>query len=249
MKKHFNIATRYDLLEHCYSKFDKAFFASLCEKLSHLATNGDELCLHLFEEAGRYLARAKMALLPNVCDKLLINGNLNVVCVGSVWKSWNLLKDGFSKELAKSTNKFGVNLITLTQATAIGAAYLAADSIEYDLPRDYNNNYDIFHHFEANNPITTNATYTNGIGPKKIQTNGNMSNGSKYTNGITTNGIKTNGTTNGTTNGKTNGKTNGTQNGTSNGTTNGKHTNGTQTKKGLKAKANASPSEIMVQDG
>lgn len=97
-----------------------------------------------------------MALLPNVCDKLLINGNLNVGCVGLVW---HLLKDGYSKELAKSTNKFGVNLITLTQATAIGAAYLAADSIEYDLPRDYNNNYDIFHHFEAKNTIKTNGTY------------------------------------------------------------------------------------------
>lgn len=235
MKKHFQIETRYDLLEHCYSKFDKAFFASLCEKLSHLASSGDELCLHLFEDAGRYLAKATAALLPNVSDKLLINGNLNIVCVGSVWKSWNLLKNGYSNEIAKSTTKFGLNLIMLTQAMAIGAAYLAADSVNYDLPRDYSHNYDIFQHFEANDGVKTNGTYTNGTytnGTAKKITNGSLSNGNKYTNGMS------NGLSNGT-------KTNGTSNGV---TMNGKYTNGVQ-KKGLKAQANSSPSTILVQDG
>lgn len=236
VKKHFQVETRYDLLEHCYSKFDKAFFASLCEKLSHLAVDGDELCKHLFEDAGRYLAKATLALLPNVSDKLLNKGNLNIVCVGSVWKSWPLLKLGFSTEMMKGTQKFGINLITLTQAMAIGAAYLAADSINYDLPRDYSHNYDIFHHFSPNdvaktNGVHTNATngtYTNGVAAKKIQTNGSLTNGTNYTNG-TTNGNKTNST--------------------SNGSTNGKYTNGVQAKKGLKAQSNSSPNTILVQDG
>lgn len=186
MKKHFNIETRYDLLDHCYAKFDKAFFASLCEKLSHLATKGDALCLHLFEDAGRYLAKATAALTPNVSEKLLVNGDLNIVCVGSVWKSWDLLKDGFIKEIAKSSNKFGLNLITLTQAMAIGAVYLGADSIKFDLPRDYSHNYDIFQHF-APNDAKINGTHTNGVG-------GKVQNGNRNTNG-TTNGKQTNGTT------------------------------------------------------
>lgn len=124
IKKHFNIETRCDLLDHCYAKFDKAYFASLCEKLSHLASAGDKLCLHIFKDAGIFLAKATMALLPNVSDKLLTKNNLNIVCVGSVWKSWSLLQDGFKTEISKATNKFGLNLITLTQAMAIGAAYL-----------------------------------------------------------------------------------------------------------------------------
>lgn len=233
VKKHFKIETRYDLLDHCYAKFDKAFFASLCVSLSETAQKGDALSLHLFEEAGRYLAKATAALLPHVSDKLLTKGNLNVVCVGSVWKSWKLLQDGFTNEIAKSTNhKFGLNLITLTQATAIGAAYLGVDSINYKLPRDYSHNYDIFHHFPSTVFAKTNGT-TNGVGTK--QTNGNVSNGS------------TNGKLNGTSNRLTNGNKNGT-NIPSNGV-NGKHTNGTKAKKGMKSCDNNSPNAIIVQDG
>lgn len=251
IKKHFNIETRYDLLDHCYAKFDKAYFASLCEKLSHLASDGDELCLHLFEDAGIFLAKATAALLPNVSDKLLTKNNLNIVCVGSVWKSWPLLQNGFNTEIAKSTYKFGLNLITLTQAMAIGAAYLAADSINYDLPRDYSHNYDIFQHIPPNDTVKTNGTHTNGtytngnsVAAKKIQTNGSLTNG-KYTNGTT------NGKSNGVSNGKSNGTTNGATNGSTNGaTTNGKYTNGIQAKKtGLKTSANGSPNTILVQDG
>lgn len=246
MKKHFNIETRYDLLDHCYAKFDKAHFASLCEKLSNLASAGDELCIHLFEDAGCYLAKATMSLLPNVSDKLLTNNNLNIVCVGSVWKSWNLLKAGFSKEIVKATNKFGLNLIILTQAMAIGAAYLAADSINFDLPRDYSHNYDIFQYFPPNNANKTNGVYTNGTnGTNGMYTNGNAKK-------IYTNGSLSNGTSNGTnhTNGKCNGTSNGTSNGKSNGTTNGKYTNGlNNNKKGLKTQTNASPNTILVQDG
>lgn len=221
VKKHFQIETRYDLLDHCYAKFDKAFFASLCEKLSHLASKGDQLSLHLFEDAGRYLAKATTALLPHVSDELLHNGNLNIVCVGSVWKSWNLLKDGYSKEVAKSTHKFGLNLITLTQAMAIGAAYLAADSIKFDLPRNYSHNYDTFQQFKPNNGTNkANGTHTNGIEAKKEQTNGKLTNGKNHTNEIK-----------------------------SNSTSNGKNTNGIQVKKGLKTKSNASPNTILVQDG
>lgn len=194
IKKHFNIETRYDLLDHCYAKFEKAFFANLCEKLSRIASNGDPLAMHLFDEAGRYLAKATAALLPHVSNELLIENNLNIVCVGSVFKSWDLLKDGYSKEIAKSTNNFGLNLISLTQAMAIGAVYLAADAIKFKLPRDYSHNYDIFQHFQPNTPAKTNGTHTNGDrlmngSNNKTTTNGNTTektNGQTLTNGTQT---------------------------------------------------------------
>lgn len=191
VKKHFNIETRHDLLDHCYAKFDKAFFASLCMKLSNIADKGDQLSLHLFDEAGRYLAKATRALLPNVSEKLLVENTLNIVCVGSVWKSWRLLKRGFTNEIANSKCAFGLNLITLTQAMAIGAAYLAADSIEYDLPRDYSHNYEIFQHY----PPHIGRTKTNGT-RAILYTNGKSCNGSieTRTRSSKTNGINNNGT-------------------------------------------------------
>lgn len=224
IQKHFNIENRYDLLNHCYANFDKAFFASLCEKLSYLAIKGDELCLYLFEDAGRFLAKATAALIPNVSDQLLVKGNLNIVCVGSVWKSWHLLKGGYTKEILKSSNRFGLNLITLTQAMAIGAVYLGSDAINFDLPRDYSHNYDIFQYFPPNNNKLNGVVHTNGVATK-------THNGLSYN----LNG-NTNDNTNGNANGNANGNTN--TNGTTNGTVKGKHTNGLK-----------SPSAILIQDG
>ena len=184
IKTHFNVETRFDLLDHCYANFDKAFYAGLCAKLAAAGRNGDALCRHLFEEAGRYLARATLALLPKVSPKLVYDGTFNIVCVGSVWKSWDLLKAGYLKEIVKGDFTFGLNLIQLTQAMALGAVYIAADSIKFNLPRNYSNNYEIFHYYHKTKAAyceTNSTTQTNGV----------------LTNGTHTNGTHTNGTTNG----------------------------------------------------
>lgn len=186
IKNHFKIESQHDLLDHCYAKFDKAFFASLCASLSESANAGDPLSVHLFTEAGRFLAKSAWALLPKVSDELLENDEFSVVCVGSVWKSWHLLEPGFSKEIDATERRFGLKLLRLTQSMAIGAAYIAADAIKFYLPRNYENNYEIFHR------------YGRWVKP---QTNG-TSNGT--TNGHS-NGTKTNGQTNGTEHTKANG--------------------------------------------
>jgi len=185
IKSYFNVQTRYDLLDHCYAKFEKAHFAGLCAHLAEAGRNGDPLCIHLFEEAGRYLAKATLALLPKVSDKLVFNGDFSIVCVGSVWKSWDLLKSGYSKEIVKGEYPFGLNLLQLTQAMAIGAAYIAADSIKYNLPRNYSNNYEIFHYYPRTKKV-------DGLTAQCKATNG-ASNG-VYQNGKS-NGVHTNGTT------------------------------------------------------
>lgn len=147
IKLHFNVETRLDLLDHCYARFDKPFFAGLCKKLAMAAEEGDPLCIMLFTEAGRLLARSIMALLPKVDEDLVCDGDLGVVCVGSVWLSWDLLKIGFLKELNATNVSFGIKLLTLTKTMAWGAVYLAADSVNFDLPREYANNYEVFHNF------------------------------------------------------------------------------------------------------
>ena len=60
------------------------------------AVAGDGLCAWLFEEAGRMLGRHIRALAPAISPELTTApGGLSIVCVGSVWKSWELLKRGF----------------------------------------------------------------------------------------------------------------------------------------------------------
>lgn len=161
IQEHFNVETRHDILSHCYAKFDKPFYASLCKKLSHAAEEGDELSKSLFHEAGIHIASLIRSLAPNVHEDLVIGGNINIVCVGSVWLSWPLLKEGFITELNKSSIPFGLNLIRITKCIAYGACYLGADNINYPLARNYLNNFQLMYHYEQchkNGSITSNGT-------------------------------------------------------------------------------------------
>lgn len=67
---------------------------------------------------------------------------------------------------------------------AIGAVYVAADFIKYDLPRDYSHNYEIFHHIPAHVEGKNKLNGTNGV-------HLNVSNG--LANGKKCNGTKING--------------------------------------------------------
>jgi N-acetylglucosamine kinase len=72
-------------------------------------------------------------------------GGLPVVCVGSVWLSWEYLKQGFVKQLKEHAAKLQrLSLLRLTTSTATGSVYLAAKEINFDLPRNYTNNHNIF---------------------------------------------------------------------------------------------------------
>lgn len=53
------------------------------------------LCFHLFREAGRILGRHVLAV-AKYADKQILHqeGGLPIVTVGSVWKSFELLKEG-----------------------------------------------------------------------------------------------------------------------------------------------------------
>lgn len=66
----------------------------MTSKLSSLAYKGDELSRHIFFQAGAALASHAAALAVR-CDA----PRLRVVCVGSVWKSWDILKPGVLKQL------------------------------------------------------------------------------------------------------------------------------------------------------
>nr|XP_022917772.1 N-acetyl-D-glucosamine kinase isoform X1 [Onthophagus taurus] len=145
IKDHFQIKVKEDLLEHYYTKFDKAFIASLCKKLSTLASEGDDaMAKYLFENAGRQIAQSLGAVIPKAAAELIDKpGGLHVLCVGSVWLSWPLLKPGFDKYMVEHTEISTITLTRLTTTLAVGAAYMAADKLNINIPRFYDENFRI----------------------------------------------------------------------------------------------------------
>jgi N-acetylglucosamine kinase len=119
--------------------------------MSVAASNGDELCQSIFTEAGFMLAKMVSALMPKVDKALVEMGHLSIICVGSVWLSWELLKTGFIKELNQSKIPFELRLLQLKPnvSMAIGAYYMAADSVDFPMPRDYSKNYEVFFNYDG----------------------------------------------------------------------------------------------------
>jgi len=150
---HFDIKDRFGLLTHCYDSFSKAHFAALTRGIAEKAAAGDALCVWLFSEAGRQLGRHIRALAPAISPALTsAPGGLNVVCVGSVWKSWSLLKQGFLQGIKDDAGKPAVpelTMVKLSVSMATGATYLGARAAKKTIPKTFNRNVEQFFHFQS----------------------------------------------------------------------------------------------------
>ncbi|XP_052773863.1 N-acetyl-D-glucosamine kinase-like [Mya arenaria] len=150
MKDYFKISDKVGMLDHMYSKFDKSNVAGMCKHLAKGAEDGDQLCQHVFKEAGKVLARHIVAVEPAIAQSLLEGeGGLHVVTVGSVWKSWQFLKPGFLEVLTAERPGRRIREVTLQrlkQAASVGAASLGARAVGFKLPLDYSANAEIFFH-------------------------------------------------------------------------------------------------------
>uniref|UniRef100_UPI0037E8B586 N-acetyl-D-glucosamine kinase isoform X3 n=1 Tax=Semicossyphus pulcher TaxID=241346 RepID=UPI0037E8B586 len=102
MEEYFKVSGLMGMLPHLYRNFQKSYFAGFCKKLAEGAEAGDALCQYVFTQAGRVLAKHVEAVLP-VAQEPLLNSDIGlpILCVGSVWKSWELLKPGF-KDLCQA---------------------------------------------------------------------------------------------------------------------------------------------------
>ncbi|XP_069139948.1 N-acetyl-D-glucosamine kinase-like isoform X1 [Argopecten irradians] len=146
MLKYFKIEERNGLLHYLYTNFEKSFIAGFCKELAAGAIDkNDKLCQQVFHDAGEILARHVIALEPKI-DQTLLEQGLSVVCVGSVWKSWELMKSGFMEVMKKSTSHriHQFSLCALQQTAAFGAASIGATSIGKILPMDYSKNASVF---------------------------------------------------------------------------------------------------------
>jgi N-acetylglucosamine kinase len=141
--------------------FKKDFIAGFARVLAGVARDtGDAFCCEVFRQAGAHLGSFARTLAPHLRAAGAgadpdVHG-FTVVCVGSVWKSWDLLRAGF---VAAATAPFhhlpGVpraalaamsaaqrgriasfRLVRLTRSSAVGAAWMAARRAGIDMPLD-----------------------------------------------------------------------------------------------------------------
>lgn len=82
-------------------------------------------------------------------DIKLALGGLKIICVGSVWKSWKFMKDGFTNEIEKSKLIDELVLLRLKTSSAIGACYIAANKIKcHTLVKTHDKNSEEFFHYK-----------------------------------------------------------------------------------------------------
>lgn len=82
-------------------------------------------------------------------------GGLKVVCVGSVWHSWEYMKKGFGDQIHGNTGVDELTLLRLKTSAAVGACYLAADSLQCGtVKKTYADNIDVFYHYKRSNVPT-----------------------------------------------------------------------------------------------
>lgn len=148
--EHFGVVNRFEILDFFYGSpgFDKSFVAKFCITLSLLARNeNDKLSRHIFTEAGKSIAMHITALLAqnNILSNISHNC-IKVVCVGSVFKSWDLMKDGFENYLTHCMIKgIEIKLVKLTKSIALGAAILGASYVNGCKDINYDDNYEVFY--------------------------------------------------------------------------------------------------------
>lgn len=133
--KHFGLSDE-NQVGRFYSDIDKRKFASLSRELYESTKSIQDKAIDIiFKEAGHLLAKKVIALLAKA-DEETLEAGLNVICVGSVFQSWDLLESGFVETLATRLQNF--RLLKLKCSSAIGAAKLAARQTNVNLKLDGN---------------------------------------------------------------------------------------------------------------
>ncbi|KAK6102755.1 BadF/BadG/BcrA/BcrD ATPase family protein [Brugia pahangi] len=123
----FDLSDKAGILDILYTNFDKSRIASFAAHVAKEA-NDDPLVRLVFRDAGEQLGLHVRAISRNFDEEMLHNAPL--LLIGSVWRSWELLKDGFVHGLKSNGSRIGkVTLYTLLETPALGAALLAARKI------------------------------------------------------------------------------------------------------------------------
>uniref|UniRef100_A0A915NRJ0 N-acetyl-D-glucosamine kinase n=1 Tax=Meloidogyne floridensis TaxID=298350 RepID=A0A915NRJ0_9BILA len=133
--KHFKIKTKEELMNILYGpNFQKSYIASFTKLLAELGLNNNKLATKIFFDAGYSLA-AHICAIRKHFDEEFYTNKVPILLIGSVFKSWQLLRKGFERCLATNvSNCLKKNQRTFrkvafyrpTSSPAIGAAILGA---------------------------------------------------------------------------------------------------------------------------
>ncbi|EFO24625.2 hypothetical protein LOAG_03863 [Loa loa] len=123
----FGLCNKAGILEVLYTNFDKSRIASFAAHVAKEASD-DPLIRQVFRDAGEQLGLHVRAISRNFDEEMFDDAPL--LLIGSVWQSWELLKDGFIHGLKSNGSQIGrVTLYNLLETPALGAALLAAKKL------------------------------------------------------------------------------------------------------------------------
>ena len=161
--EYFKMKDLFGILEYLYpasGKLDKAFIARFClTGIVKGCQEGDALSLHMMKSTGVVLGKHVKAMIPDMEEALLqecsVTG-LKIICVGSVWKSWEYLKEGFLEGVRpvtdeeKALKKICLVFLKEDAKPSLGAAAWASKKNESEnvVALDYSKTSDVFFHYE-----------------------------------------------------------------------------------------------------
>ncbi|CAD6192202.1 unnamed protein product [Caenorhabditis auriculariae] len=131
--EHFNIADKVGILDFLYKKFEKPVIAQFTRVLAEHAE--DPAIAQIFYESGNILGRHLRAVSRHLDED--DKKEVLVVLVGNLFKSWKLLRQGFSDALTDS----GIGKVSFflpSEEPGIGAAAIAAREVGVDIPHAQN---------------------------------------------------------------------------------------------------------------
>eukprot|EP00033_Pygsuia_biforma_P001429 GCRY01001613.1.p1 GENE.GCRY01001613.1~~GCRY01001613.1.p1 ORF type:complete len:350 (+),score=69.80 GCRY01001613.1:204-1253(+) len=153
---YFKISTLRELIPIFYKKFEKSYIAGFGKCVAEAAMHGDKACVCLMEDAGFKLGLCIKAILPKVNSELFDpDHGLQIICAGSVWKSFPLLQEGFIRGVYNNIDNRGAflphfHLVTVARASSVGAASLGCVKAGLGhLPLDYAANQNSLFHYHA----------------------------------------------------------------------------------------------------
>ena len=149
MFDYFKMTDMFGILPHLYpsdaKSIDKLHLAKFCVfGIVKGAEQSDLLSLHMLKSAGVELGKHVKALIPKMevglCNR---SGGVKIICVGTVWKSWIYLKEGFLQGIAPQTDEekqlkeFTLLRLKPGAKASVGAAAWAAKHAGHTLQLDY----------------------------------------------------------------------------------------------------------------
>ncbi|KAL0208485.1 hypothetical protein P9112_011072 [Eukaryota sp. TZLM1-RC] len=120
---HFSLSDLPDILSMFYRSFNKGKIAELAKDISNLARKGDPLSISLFQDAGKELGKMLVAVLSQLDNAGHKVPAVDVLAVGSMWKSFDLIESEFLKYVNAQFN-VGLSIFKPKITAAVGAVLL-----------------------------------------------------------------------------------------------------------------------------